>query len=265
MAEVPYPQLPLPTGIGKGFQIGVSPIGTPPPFNYWQTILSQYANSSILTQLISNFFQYLDQTANLDLFFENIWDIDTATGRGLEIWGRIVGVTKTLRFVASGQFFGFAEANDPVNVAGFNQAPFFSGTLLTSNFDLSDDAFRTLIFAKALANISDGSIPSINQILLNLFPGRGNCFVVDNGNMSLTYTFQFALTAVENAIVTQSGVLPKPVGVSAAVATIAGGTPTIPTAPTPFVQSVWPNPLRRPHPHFLRSHLKGARTIPSAS
>jgi hypothetical protein len=258
----PYPKLPLPSGIGKGFQIGVSPIGTPPPFNYWDTILSQYANSAILTQLISNFFQYLDQTANLDAFFSSIWDIDTATGRGLEIWGRIVGVTRTLRLI-TGKFFGFDEATT-VSADPFGQSPFFSGTLLTSNFDLTDDSFRTLIFAKALANISDGSIPSINQILLNLFPGRGNCFVVDNGNMSLTYTFQFVLSAVETAIVTQSGVLPKPVGVAAAVSIIAGGSPTIPLPPAPFVKTDWPLPTRRPHPHGLRTHLKAARTIATA-
>ena len=209
----PYPPLPLPSGIGAGFAIGISPIGTPQPFNYWQTIISQYANSPILTRLISNFFGYLDQTANLDAFFDNIWNIDTATGYGLEVWGRIVGVTKTLRLV-SGKFWGFEEASD---ADPYNQSPFFSGTLVTSNFELADNSFRTLIFAKALANISDGSIPSINQLLLNLFPGRGNCYVADLGGMQLAYTFQFILSPVELAIVTQSGVLPKPVGVTASV------------------------------------------------
>lgn len=184
-------------------------------FDYWQTIISQYANSPILTQIIANFFAYVDQTVNLDAFYDLIWNVDTAQGYGLDVWGRIVGVTRTLQ-VAGAKFLGFDEATS-VSADPFNQSPLYSGSQLTSNFNLSDNAFRTLIFAKALANISNGSIPAINQLLLNLFPGRGNCFVTDGGNMTMTYTFKFLLTPVEAAIVSQSGVLPKPVGVLATV------------------------------------------------
>ena len=35
-------------GIG-GFVIGVSPIGDIPPFDFWKTIISQYANSDVIT------------------------------------------------------------------------------------------------------------------------------------------------------------------------------------------------------------------------
>jgi hypothetical protein len=88
----------------------------------------------------------------------------------------------------------------------FNQSPFYSGAPLTTNFALSDDAFRVLIFAKALSNITDGSIKAINQLLINLFPGRGNAYVVDNLDMTMVYTFEFSLSTVEAAIMAQSGV-----------------------------------------------------------
>lgn len=195
------------------FVIGVSPIGDIPPFDYWSTIISQYANSPILTTLIGNFAAYVDQTANMDAFFDLVWNVDTAQGWGLDVWGRIVGVSRTLNVVATGKFLGFDEAT-AISADPFNQSPFYSGGSITNNFLLSDSAFRTLIFAKALANISDGSIKSINQLLLRLFPNRGNCYVTDNGLMTMTYTFKFALTPVEAAIVTQSGVLPKPTGVA---------------------------------------------------
>lgn len=225
MSGPPFPRSLFPSGIGE-FKIGVSPIGAVPPFDWWQTVLAQYANSPTLTQLISNFFQYLDQTADFELFFENIWDIDTASGIGLDIWGRIVGVVRALQVNEPGKFFGFEEATS-VSADPFNQSPFFSGTTLTTNFSLADSSFRTLIFAKALANISDGSIPSINQLLLNLFPDRGNCFVTDNGGMSMDFVFEFPLSSVEIAIVSQSGVLPKPAGVSATV--IIGQPPPLPS------------------------------------
>ena len=90
----PYPEVvPGSNAIGE-FTIGVSPIGDIPPFNFWDTIISQYANSAILTQLIANMDAYLDQTENFDNFFDDIWNIDTAQGYGLDLWGRILGVTR---------------------------------------------------------------------------------------------------------------------------------------------------------------------------
>jgi Protein of unknown function (DUF2612) len=205
--------------IGK-FTIGVSQIGDYPLLDFWNTIISQYANSPILTQLIANMFQYIDQTANVIAFFDNIMNIDTAAGPGLDLWGRILGVGRVLTIPAT-SFFGFEEQG-VAGVAGFNQAPFFSGTLSNNNFALSDDSYRVLLLAKALANITSGTIPALNQILLNLFPGRGNAFVTDLGNMQMTYTFNFVLSPVEQAIVTASGVLPKPVGVSLTIVQTAG-------------------------------------------
>lgn len=199
-------------GIGQ-FIIGVSAIGTLPPFDYRKTIISQYANSDVLTQLIENFNGYIDQTQNFEAFFDLIWNVDTAQGYGLDVWGRIVGVSRALRVVGGQEYLGFSEAGIGANP--FNQLPFYLGATLTSNFQLSDDAYRVLIFAKALSNISDGSIPSINQILRNLFPNRGNCYVADGLDMTMTYTFDFILTPVELAIVEQSGVLPKSTGVQA--------------------------------------------------
>lgn len=194
------------------FIIGVSTIGDIPSFDFWTTIISQYANSPIIDQLIANFDSYVDQTINLQSFFDLMWNVDTAQGYGLDVWGRIVGVTRTLQVQGDQSYFDFEESGLSGN--GFGQQPFYAGVPITSNFELSDDAFRTLIFAKALANISDGSIKSLNQLLINLFPARGNAYVTDGLNMTMTYTFAFQLTSVELAIVSQSGVLPKPTGVA---------------------------------------------------
>ena len=210
--------LAVPSNAIGTFTIGVSPIGTISLLNPMDTVISQYANSPILLQLINNFFQYIDQSQNLDSFYDLIWNVDTAVGYGLDVWGRIVGVTRTLQ-VTSGSYFGYEEAGT-IGITPFNAAPFYAGGGITSNFNLSDDAFRTLIFAKALANISDGSIPSINQLLLNVFGASGKCYVTDGENMTMTYTFTFPLTALQQAIVFQSGVLPKPTGVTAVVVVI---------------------------------------------
>lgn len=200
------------------FTIGVSPIGTIEAFDRWRTIISQYANSPVITQLIENMDSYLDQTANFDDFFDLVMNVDTAQGWGLDVWGRIVGVSRTLSVPLPGLYFGTEEAGQTAQP--FNQAPFYVGQQINNNFILTDSAYRILIFAKALANISDGSIPGINQILLNLFPNRGNCYVLDGLDMTMIYKFDFGLSSVELAIVTQSGVLPRSTGVSATVVSL---------------------------------------------
>lgn len=193
------------------FAIGQSQIGTMPPFDFNSTIISQYANSPILYQLVQNFNSYFDQSQNLDAFYDDIWNIQTATGYGLDLWGRIVGVSRYLP-VVQGEYFGYEEAGN-LNAGRFGTAPFYGGQTLTSNFPLSDTAFRTLIYAKALANITDCAIPSINKLLATIFSGRGDCHIVDGLNMTMKYVFNFPTTAVEQSIIVNSGVFPRPSGI----------------------------------------------------
>lgn len=201
------------------FAIGVSPMGDISPFDVWTTIISQYANSPIITQLILDLDAYIDPIANFDAFFDAIWNIDTARGFGLDLWGRILGISRTLT-LAPTDYFGFQQEGPSADTFGpGGLSPFFTGATSSSNYDLTDAAYRVLLFAKALANICDGSIPSINQLMLNLFPNRGNCYVTDGGDMTMTYTFRFELSPVEAAIVT-SGVLPRSTGVSSTVVQI---------------------------------------------
>ena len=203
----------LQSGIGQ-FVIGESAIGAGAQFDIDKTVISQYANSPTLVQLVENYLTYIDQNANVNAFFDMMWNIDTAQGYGLDVWGRIVGVERTLEVPSVGVYYlGFSEPVDPY-ITGFGQAPFYNGDQVTYTYTMSDDEYRVVILAKAAANISDGSARGMNQIMIALFPGRGRCYVRDNLDMSLTYVFEFELTPVEVATVAQSGVLPRPTGVS---------------------------------------------------
>lgn len=183
-------------------------------FDVRQTIVSQYQNSPIIGTLIDNLAQCIDPTTNFDAFYNLIWNLDTAVGYGLDLWGRIVGVGRVLYLPVDGDFLGWSEATD---AESFGSGIWYAGSQTTSNFALTDDAYRLLIFAKAALNITDGSIPAINRILMALFPGYGNCYVSDDGNMELTYVFGATLSPVDLAIVSQSGAIPKPIGVLANV------------------------------------------------
>lgn len=213
------PSLPFktPTSNAIGlFQIGVGAMGTTPsPFNIWTTILSQYANSPRLMGILESAFAAIDQTENLDNLFDLIRNVDTAQGYGLDVWARIVAINRILEIAAGPRYFGFEEGlpdYDP-----FNTSPFWSGQKLTQNYIVSDSGFRVMILAKAFSNICDGSIAAINRLLVMLFGGSGRCYVVDNQDMTLTFKFEFTLTSLQIAILTQSGVMPRPVGVTATI------------------------------------------------
>src|SRR5574337_660412 len=107
------PQYPPPPAAGSNgigtFAIGVSPVGNISIFNMWDTIFSQFANANTLTSIIGSFLDATDPTEFVDAVYDEIWNIQTAIGYGLDVWGRIVGVNRVVQVAASG-FWGFTEA-----------------------------------------------------------------------------------------------------------------------------------------------------------
>ena len=185
-----------------------------PSFDVSKTLISQYANSPALLSIIGDLAAGVDGATLFNRFYDLIWNLDTAQGYGLDVWGRIVGVGRILRIPTDIDYFGFVESVDGVP---FDEGIFYNNVETTQNYALSDTAYRRLILAKARSNIWDGSILQVNQILMTLFWEYGNCYVDDGLDMTMTYTFETRLSPVDYAIVTQSGVLPRPAGVLALV------------------------------------------------
>lgn len=180
-----------------------------PPFDYEKTILSQYAQSPIITQLIENMSAYLDPEAKIQEFYDTVWNIETARDFGLDIWGRIVGVGRYFTIPVIGtKFFGFRGNGQPLN-----QYPFYPSRAATQTYRLADDAYRSLIMAKALSNICRTDVMSLNALLKMLFAGRGKCWCNNLGGMAMKYTFKFALKPYEKALIKSNVILPRPAGV----------------------------------------------------
>ena len=163
-----------------------------------QTIISQYGNSATITTLIQNFNECVDPRADIDNFYDFVWNVETAEGFGLDIWGRIVGVDRAI--------------NVPDDTPNPGMLPFTPGV-----YEMDDDQYRTVILFKALANISDSTANSLNTMLTNLFSARGRCYVRDTGDMTMQFTFEFWLYPFEYVIITESDITPRPAGVLAKV------------------------------------------------
>lgn len=190
--------------------------------NWNQTLLSQYCDSPTLVGMLESFNEAVDPSADIAAFYANIWDVNTAVGNGLDIWGQIVGCSRYLQ-VSQSNYLGFEEGfTIPTENTGpqpFDQAPLASGASLTTSYAMSDTQYRQLIMVKAAANISNLSIPSLNALLRaefgvnNGIDPYGPAYVQDLGGMAFNYYLGFAPSAAQIAIINNSGVFPRPAGV----------------------------------------------------
>lgn len=201
-----------------------------PYFDVDETLISQYANSPTLVELVEDFGQYFDPTANLTDFFNTVWNIDTAIGFGLDIWGIILGVSRVIPIPGTAGSFGFDNADTPPDWEDFGNVddsaaggPFYSGQIVGNSYKLNDGPYRTLLLTKALANICQTTAPALNALISNLFPGRGICYTQDLGGMQMSYVIEFPLTSIEYAILAYSGVLAHPAGVGVNIQVIEQG------------------------------------------
>ncbi|QDH14139.1 DUF2612 domain-containing protein [Formicincola oecophyllae] len=179
------------------------------------TILAQYANSPALVGILARFNAAADPRLLLEMWFQHVWDPSTATGWGLDVWGRIVGVSRVLKTPSTG-FWGFEQGDDGSGTSlPFDEGIFYTGQPTTGNYRLTDEAFRRLVFAKAAANICGGSTADINRVLMLLFGGAGKRIWVEDGqDMTMTVRYAWRISALDAALLENAGVLPRPSGVA---------------------------------------------------
>lgn len=178
--------------------------------------MKQYSASPIIQRLISDRASYFPADWQ-DQFYGAVWNVDTAQGFGLDIWGRIVVIGRNIQVPAE-NYFGFSGI--PQTWGAFGEESFYTGPTATSTYTLADPAYRVLILAKALANIARTDARSLNGVLQQLFPGRGRAWTNDLGSMAMRVVFEFSLEPWEFAVLTSGGVFPRPAGVGVKLAQI---------------------------------------------
>lgn len=172
-----------------------------------ETIQSQYAASPTITALVTAFNTRIDPSADIQLFYDCIFNVATAQGVGLDWWGRIVGAERNIR-VSTGEWLGFLGSG----LLPFNQGVFYNGEEQEGIYTLSDDAFRQLIFWKALANISTADAATLNSLLARMFPDRA-VYILETGVMQVRLVVETQLQPFERAIIENYGIMALGAGV----------------------------------------------------
>jgi len=178
-----------------------------------ESIQSQYAASPRIQALLQAMARQIEPLPEIQLFFEKIFDPETAEGVGLDIWGRIVGANREIK-IQNTEFFGFALSD----LLPFNQAPFWNSAGDSGVYELADQVFRELIFYKAMGNISSSTMESLNNLLNLLMTSihgetNGQCFVIETGTMEIRAVFLFLLTSFELAMLNKYSLLNRGAGV----------------------------------------------------
>lgn len=184
--------------------------------DFQKTVMRQYSNAATLRALLDSFDQWVDLEKFSDDFLANVWDISTARGFGLDIWGRILGRDRYIQIEQTpGDNFGFnINATPGTQWQPWSQAPFYNGQSTGATaFALQDDAYRQLLMVKAAANIASTDVPSINALMRAMFGHRGPSYVGYDPDtpMHIGYHFEFFPTSVERSII-ESGLFPQPAG-----------------------------------------------------
>lgn len=149
---------------------------------------SQYSHSERYRQLGLLFNAELDASPQLDAFFNNVLNPDTALGVWLDWWGKRVGVNRNLVI-------------DGVDTR------------------LDDEFFRFLIFYRAVVNVSNGTSETINRLLTKLI--GLSVFVSDYQDMTIRIRIVGEPTSVQVAILKNYGLLNRPAGVLVNVEAVA--------------------------------------------
>lgn len=171
------------------------------------TIMSQYANSPRLMKIITSVWDAIDPEKFTDDYYSLVMSIPSANGMGLDIWGRIVGIGRTVTFVnPQGEYFGFEDGFYP-----FNERPFSAPGSGSDTWELTNDTFRELILMKALANIVYATAPNVNALMRAMFDKP--CYCLITGHMKWRYVFEFELSPYQRHLVYNTDLLPRPCGV----------------------------------------------------
>lgn len=152
-------------------------------------------------------------------------DIDNATGKQLDVIGRIVGQDRVLLNADLYTFFGFQGALKAGtfgdlgnNLVGSKFLDY--GKPTGGNIELDDDTYRLFIRAKIYKNTTSSTPEEFIQVV-NLIFGTTGTFLSENGNANATVFFSRPLTDIEKGLLQYtdstegypSRLIPKTVGV----------------------------------------------------
>ena len=167
-------------------------------------LIGQWQDSPVLKGFIEEFLDMVrEQALPAIQTLKSMREIETAEGVFLDALGTRLGVDRPATTDPTQDVrFGFDAAGLP-----FDQAPFRGDAENDAVYPLPDSLYRSLLRARAILDLGNGSIVAFNEAILALDPGAS---VQDRRNMNvrIVTAFRFLIELADS-----SGALPRAAGV----------------------------------------------------
>lgn len=182
--------------------------------DYLALVPSQYRDSPKFFATFSTIVQnFLDVRAPL-LNFDELFDLDLAAGKQLDILGEWIGTKRGIDLPINDYYFVWGGTN----ANGWGRGIWKGlGDPNTEATDLPDGIYRKLLKANALANRWDGSIIMLYEIYEKFTENPGSVIILDNLNMSMTIQFvgaAFVDIPLELAVLKAGSIKAAPYGIT---------------------------------------------------
>lgn len=148
-------------------------------------MISQYANSPTLVKLENGLKEIFDDSKFVINWYDVIFNLKTATGYGLDVWGKILN--RNREFLYNGTLY-YLQGQQNIG-----------GTEFTAQ--QMDDLYRKVLQMTAMRYIGNASINSINNMLNIVFGDQGRSYCYEYGTMQIRYVFEFYMNDLLKAII----------------------------------------------------------------
>ncbi|MBE7778967.1 DUF2612 domain-containing protein [Yersinia pestis subsp. pestis] len=173
-------------------------------------LIWQYRGKPKARQTVGLFFRESKEAWRSAQAVGEMLNIDTATGYALDLVGRHVGLSRTLRAFVPKEYFGWAGIEAAL---GFGAGTFYrEGEPLKESSRLDDDDYRFLLRARMLKNTQRPTLEGIDASIKQLL--GDSAFVIDSYDMTMNIVVpEMQLNSLRLHAVLNLDILVRPVGV----------------------------------------------------
>lgn len=173
---------------------------------------TQYHNATKINEVINNLAPYL--TIDVEQFYTDYFNIDTANDQGLDNWGRILDVQRTYAIPDWAQAFGFDTGeplSDTTYPQNFDNGNFYDDQ--STPYSVDNTLYRLLLKYKYMILTTNCSFAAMNYIMNTLFSAINPTYkvaVTSPVANHIVFTFNFYFTNEQYAIFHDGQFIPLP-------------------------------------------------------
>lgn len=148
-------------------------------------MIGQYANSPVLVALNNGLTELFDDSQFVENWYNVVFNLKTATGYGLDVWGRILNMSREIEYNGVSYYLQGAQT-----IGG-----------ITFTAEEMENFYRMVLQITAMRYIGNASIYSINSILDVIFSDYGRAYCYEYGTMQIRYVFEFYMNDLLKAMI----------------------------------------------------------------